>query len=97
MELHNLPTTTRDLTRGGAKATDAPVHRIIKAVGEIVPVLEQDGRLAGSLLGATGSKSTIDALIVATAIRLGCTVILTGDSRSRSILAAEQQVRIESF
>ncbi|MFV0260787.1 MAG: type II toxin-antitoxin system VapC family toxin [Acidimicrobiales bacterium] len=79
------------------KATDAPVHRVIKAVGEIVPADEQDGRLAGSLLGATGSKSTIDAIIVATAIRLGGVVILTGDSEDLSTLAAGQPVRVESF
>lgn len=80
------------------KSTDAPVNRVIKAVGEIVPVYEQDGRLAGSLLGATGSKSTIDAIIVAIAIRLGNSVILTGDPDDLATLSANhQQVRIESF
>ena len=78
-------------------ATDAPVNRIIKAIGEIVPVHEQDGRLAGSLLGTTRSKSTIDAIIVAIAIRLGSVAILTGDPKDLTTLAAGQQVRIESF
>ncbi len=80
------------------KATDAPVNRVIKAVGEIVPIDEQDGRLAGSLLGTTGSKSTIDAIIVALAIRLGGAVILTGDPEDLTRLSAGQErIRIQSF
>lgn len=80
------------------KAEDAPVNRIVKAVGEIVPALEQDGRLAGALLGSTGSKSTIDAIIVAIAIRLGHAVILTGDPDDLTALSrGHEEIRIQAF
>ncbi len=79
-------------------AADAPVNRFIKAVGEIILVYEQDGRLAGSLLGTTGSGSTIDAIIVALAVRLGGAVILTGDPDDLTVLSDRyERVRIQSF
>ena len=80
------------------KASDAPVNRVVKAVGEVIPATEQDGRLAGTLLGATGSTSTIDAIIVAIGVRLGRTVILTGDADDLTQLATEhRQVQIQGF
>jgi predicted nucleic acid-binding protein len=80
------------------KATDAPVNRIVKAVGEVVPAIEHDGRLAGALLGAVGSTSTIDALIFAIAIRLGDALILTGDPDDLTELSADHpQVQIQAF
>ncbi len=79
------------------KAADAPVNRVIKAIGEIAPAHEQDGRLAGSLLGATDSNSTIAAIIVAIAIRLGGATVLTGDPKDLTTLAAGQPVRIAPF
>ena len=80
------------------KAADAPVNRVMKAVGEVVPVIEPDGRLAGTLLGACGSNSTIDAIVVAIAIRLDNAVILTSDPSDLSELAASHpQVQIEAF
>lgn len=58
---------------------DAPVHRILNAVGNVPETQEQHGRIAGRLLGTTGSSSTIDALVVAQAIEAGGARILTGD------------------
>lgn len=66
-----------EAVRGSAK--DAPVNRVVKAVGEVRPVSETTGRVAGALLGATGSTATIDALVVASAIELGGGVLLTND------------------
>ena len=66
-----------ETVRGSAK--DAPVNRVIKAVGEVRPADEGTGRVAGGLLGAARSNSTVDAVVVASAIELGGGVILTGD------------------
>jgi predicted nucleic acid-binding protein len=60
-------------------AADAPVNRIVKAVGEVSAADERVGRTAGRLLGEAGSDSTIDALVVASAVEAGGAVILTGD------------------
>jgi predicted nucleic acid-binding protein len=66
-----------ETVRGSAK--DAKVNRVIKAVGEVSSADERTGRSAGALLGAARSTSTVDALVVASAIELGGGVVLTGD------------------
>lgn len=71
-------------------ADDAPVNRIIKAVGEVSTADERVGRTAGQLLGAAQSDSTIDALVVASAIDAGGAVILTGDPDDLRALAADR-------
>lgn len=77
---------------------DTPVNRIVKAVGDVIPATESDGRLAGALLGAAGSSSTIDAIIVAIGIRLGGAIILTGDPDDLSQLStAHREIRIQAF
>lgn len=58
---------------------DAAVDRVIKSVAEVTPADEGTGRLAGALLGAARSTSTVDALVVASTIALGGGVVLTGD------------------
>jgi predicted nucleic acid-binding protein len=68
-------------------ANDAPVNRVLKAVGKVIPVDDQTGRAAGALLGASRSDSTGDALVVASAIRSGGGVILTGDAGDLTALA----------
>ena len=60
-------------------ARDAPVNRVIKSVGEVTTTNEAISRLAGAMLGAARSTSTIDALVVASAIAAGGGVVLTGD------------------
>ncbi|MGF1597583.1 MAG: PIN domain-containing protein [Acidimicrobiales bacterium] len=60
-------------------AKDAKVNRVIKSIGEVTAVDEDTGRVAGALLGTTRSTSTIDGLVVASAIELGGGVVLTGD------------------
>ncbi|MFN0089311.1 MAG: hypothetical protein ACKVWR_03430 [Acidimicrobiales bacterium] len=66
-----------ETVRGSAK--DASVDRVIKAVGEVSSADERTGRGAGALLGAARSASTIEALVVASAIELGGGVVLTCD------------------
>ena len=63
--------------RGGPR--DAPIHRLLKAVGPAPEAREAHGRIAGQLLGAARSSSTIDALVVAQAVEMGGAHILTGD------------------
>jgi predicted nucleic acid-binding protein len=75
--------------RGTAK--DAPVNRVIKAVGEVTVVDERTARSAGALLGATGSSSTVDAMVVASAVELGGGVVLTGDPHDLGTLAADRR------
>jgi predicted nucleic acid-binding protein len=66
-----------ETVRGSAK--DASVNRVIKAVGDVSSTDERTGRAAGALLGSARSTSTVDALVVASAIELGGGIVLTGD------------------
>lgn len=75
-----------ETVRGAAK--DASVNRVIKSVGEVTAAEEATGRVAGALLGATRSTSTLDALVIASAIELGGGVVLTGDPDDLEPLAS---------
>jgi predicted nucleic acid-binding protein len=70
-------------------ATDASVNRVIKAVGEVTALDEATARMAGSLRGSAGSSSSLDALVVATAVQLGGGVVLTGDPGDLGALAVD--------
>jgi predicted nucleic acid-binding protein len=71
--------------RGGPR--DAPVHRVLNAIGFVPEAREVHGRVAGRLLGAARSASTIDALVVAQAVEGGGAYILTGDRENLERLA----------
>jgi predicted nucleic acid-binding protein len=75
-----------ETVRGGPR--DAPVNRVLKAVGSMPEAREIHGRTAGRLLGAARSASTVDALVVAHAVEAGGAHILTGDREDLSRLAA---------
>ncbi len=80
--------------RGGPR--DAPVHRVLRAVGSVPPATELHGRIAGQLLGAARSTATADALVVAHAIGAGGAHILTGDRDDlKSLAAGHPQVRVQ--
>ena len=51
-----------ETVRGGPR--DAPVNRILKAVGSVPAAREIHGRVAGELLGRARSGATIDALVL---------------------------------
>jgi hypothetical protein len=70
---------------------DAPVNRVLKAVGWIDVADEAIGRTAGRLLGSAGSAATVDAIVVATATEADGAVILTGDAGDLGRLAADDQ------
>lgn len=85
-----------ETVRGGP--ADAPVNRVLKAVGGVDVVDESIGRTAGRLLGSAGSAGTVDAVVVATAIEAGGAVILTGDADDLGALAADnRQVIIDAL
>jgi len=67
--------------RGGPR--DAAVHRVLNGRPYAIEIVAVDGdaaQAAGELLGRTRLKdATVDALIVATAIRAGASTILTTD------------------
>lgn len=75
-----------ETVRGSTR--DAAVNRVITAVGDVKPIDEPTGRRAGALLASARSTSTIDALVVATAIQRGGGVVLTGDVDDLTRLAA---------
>lgn len=75
-----------ETVRGSDK--DASVNRVIKAVGEVTSPDERTGRAAGALLGAARSTSTVEALVVASAIEGGGGVVLTGDPDDLEPLAS---------
>ncbi|MDP9453823.1 MAG: PIN domain-containing protein [Actinomycetota bacterium] len=76
-----------ETVRGGE--ADAPVNRVLKAVGGVDVADEAIGRTAGRLVGSAGSAATVDAIVVATAIEAGGGVILTGDAGDLGRLAAD--------
>lgn len=76
-----------ETVRGGS--ADAPVNRVLKAVGGFDVADESIGRTAGRLLGSAGLAATVDAIVVATAIEAGGAVILTGDADDLGALAAD--------
>lgn len=75
-----------ETVRGGPR--DAPVNRVLKAVGSVPEAREIHGRIAGRLLGMARSEATIDALVVAHALGTGGACVLTGDREDLERLAA---------
>ena len=58
---------------------DAPVNLVLAQTSPQHPLTEGLARVAGQLLGAAKSSSTIDALVVAEAIECAPAIILTSD------------------
>jgi predicted nucleic acid-binding protein len=75
-----------ETVRGTAR--DAPVDRVLKAVGEVIPSDGRSGRTAGALLARARSSSTLDALVVAAAVDVGGGVVLTSDPDDLEALAS---------
>jgi predicted nucleic acid-binding protein len=75
-----------ETVRGGPR--DAPVNRVLKAVGSVPEAREAHGRSAGRLLAAARSAATVDALVVAQAVEAGGAHVLTGDREDLDRLAA---------
>lgn len=73
--------------RGTDEAIDAVLAR---GFAQVVTTGARIARMAGHLLGAanSGSELAIDALVVATAIRLGGGIVVTHDPTDLTLLAA---------
>src|SRR5579871_4723385 len=63
----------------GSGPRDAPVNRVLSAVGNVAAATEGQARIAGSVLAGAKSSATVDALIVAEAVARRGGVVLTGD------------------
>ena len=76
---------------------DAAVHRLLTGC-RVVPVSRDIGRAAGELLGRTGRKDTVDAVVVVTAATLPApVVVVTSDPSDLAALTAHlPDVRIEA-
>lgn len=85
-----------ETVRGTAR--DAPVNRVMSAVGNVAPTTEEAARTAGAMLARARSAATIDALVVAEAVGRGGGVVLTGDAADLGALAsAHTDVVIQSL
>lgn len=87
LELRVPVVVLAETLRGGAR--DAPVNRVLKAVGTAATV-PGTGRDAGQLLGRTGGTNTADALVAAEALAIPGSTILTGDPDDLRALLADQ-------
>lgn len=88
-----------ELYRGGG--TDEPVDReLARGYARVVTTGARTARLAGHTLAGIGADSehAIDALVVATAVRLGGGLVLTHDPADlTSLAAAHPNVRIAAI
>ena len=82
--------TLVELYRGGG-ADEAVDLELGRGYARVVTTGIRIARLAGHLLGSAGagSEMAVDALVVATAIRLGGGLILTHDPADLELLAAD--------
>lgn len=78
-----------ELYRGGG--TDEAIDAVLaRGFAQVVTTGARIARVAGHLLAAaqSGSEMAIDALVVATAIRLGGGIVVTHDPNDLALLAA---------
>ncbi|MDQ2680563.1 MAG: PIN domain-containing protein [Candidatus Eremiobacteraeota bacterium] len=73
-----VPAPVLTETLRGTPGTDVAINRVLKTL-EAVPVSIEAAVAAGKNLGRTRSASTVDAMIIATAIERGASAIVTGD------------------
>lgn len=68
---------------------DAAIDSVVNRIGQVVPTGRSIARIAGKLLteNKLDSSHAIDAIVVATAIRLGGGLIATHDPKDLSRLA----------
>jgi len=90
-ELVRVPSAVLvEVYRGGG--TDQPIDLVLgRGFARVVTTGVRIARIAGHLLARVGSGSemAVDALVVATAIRLGGGLILTHDPSDLRVLAAD--------
>ncbi len=85
-------------THRGSGPREATLHLALARLDPPRPLVDSTARLAGVLLAESGSSSTIDALVVAEAIELAPSVVLTSDPDDlRQILGNRRNVRISAL
>lgn len=77
--------------RGGPR--DAPVHRVRNAV-DVFPTTETVAKLAAGLLGQTGGKNTVDALVAAEAMANDADILTSDPEDMRAFLPDRQRARV---
>lgn len=77
--------------RGGVRG--GGVERVLAAVGLSIPTTEAVAGLAGQLLGITGRSDAIDAIVVAEALAMQPSAILTTDPADLTALLDAQADR----
>lgn len=87
LELRVPVVVLTETLRGGAR--DAPVNRVLKAVGAAA-TMPDTGRKAGRLLGRTGGSNTADTLVVAEALAMPGSTIVTSDPDDLQALLIDQ-------
>ena len=70
----------------GSGPRDAPMNMTLAHFEPHPPLVEPTARLAGALLAAALSSSTIDALVVAEAINRQPSLLVTGDVADLAVL-----------
>jgi len=79
-------------------ATDAGIDRLTGRAADVVPLTPRLVRLAGQIRTRAGRGSAVDAIVVATAIRIGGGVVATADPDDLKALASDHpNVRIWSL
>ena len=68
--------------------TDAGIDRLSGRAADVVPLTPSLARLAGQLRTGAGRGSAVDAIVVATAVRIGGAVVATADPEDMQALAA---------
>lgn len=73
------------------RARDAGIDRVLNQGIDVLPVDRSTARVAARLLSTAGldSRAAIDSIVVATAIRLGSTLVLTSDPDDLRLLAMD--------
>ena len=95
LELRVPVVVLAETLRGGPR--DAPVHRVLKAVGTTATT-SAVGRDAGRLLGRTGGSNTADALVAAEALAVpGSTVVTSDPDDLRALLADQKDIHVQAI
>lgn len=93
-----IPVVVVAETSRGHGPRDARVNLVLETADRIPPATAETGRLAGRLLAATGSSSTVDAFVVAEAVLAGRSRILTTDPDDLGVLAqAHPEVVVQAL
>jgi predicted nucleic acid-binding protein len=78
--------------------SDAGIDRLVRHGADLLPLSLGTARLAGRLRRRAGRGSAVDAIVVATAVRLGGGVIATADREDLAALAMDNaNVRVWSL